>query len=738
MSAPSQPALHARRSDGTRRARAMGSALLAVVAAAVISAQQGPASGVDAPLPLMATAHQPLPAEPARVWYVSAGAAPAVSPAMRDFARGVERLGGGEAAQALPLLSAAPLTNTPAARYARYYTGVAHLALGRLDEAEAALAAVAAQSAGTRLGEETALRLAEVRLARSDARGAADLYRQLTTRPLAAPAQVWLQLARAREAAGDAAGAIDAYRFLALDYPLSEEAREAVQVLTRAGVLDDGLATRLPREWQRAHVLFEARRWDEAKEAYARIRRVATREADEALAAVREAACDIQRRRYVPARETLRAQAAGPSGIEAQFYLLAALRVQGSRDEYIRQVQAFVDGHPDSPLAESALNDLATFYIVADEDAEAEAVFLRMLDRYPAGRFAERAAWRAGWWAYRRGAFAQTIRLFERGAATFPRSDFRPSWIYWIARSYDQLGATGIATERYRLAATDYLNSYYGRLAWRRLEARGAASVLRRVERAPVTLSPLPNAADVSLLVALEMHEDALAELRFAQRTAGDSPALQATMALVQHRLGNLRVGINGMKRAYPQYLAAGGEQLPPEVQRVLFPLDYWPLLQDEARRHGLDPYLLAALVAQESTFDPVVVSSANAVGLMQLLPSTARRYARKLGLRGYSAGRLIDPATNIRLGTAYFADLVRQFGGAHYALASYNAGESRVAVWRRERPDLPQDEFVDDIPFPETQNYVKRILGTAEDYRRLYGPGSRSASGTRSGATRR
>ncbi len=76
-------------------------------------------------------------------------------------------------------------------------------------------------------------------------------------------------------------------------------------------------------------------------------------------------------------------------------------------------------------------------------------------------------------------------------------------------------------------------------------------------------------------------------------------------------------------------------------------------------------------------------------------------------------------------MGTLYFSQLVRQFGGTHYALASYNAGESRVVRWKAERPGLDEDEFIDDIPFPETQNYVKRILGTAEDYRRLYGEGS-------------
>jgi soluble lytic murein transglycosylase len=77
---------------------------------------------------------------------------------------------------------------------------------------------------------------------------------------------------------------------------------------------------------------------------------------------------------------------------------------------------------------------------------------------------------------------------------------------------------------------------------------------------------------------------------------------------------------------------------------------------------------------------------------------------------------------TNLKIGTAYFADLVQQFGGAHYALATYNAGPGRVARWIAERPGIDRDEFIDDIPFPETQDYVKKILGRAEDYRYLYG----------------
>src|SRR5262249_39236604 len=147
-----------------------------------------------------------------------------------------------------------------------------------------------------------------------------------------------------------------------------------------------------------------------------------------------------------------------------------------------------------------------------------------------------------------------------------------------------------------------------------------------------------------------------------------------------------------------------------------------WDLIRKHAAENNLDPYLMAALVAQESTFVPDVRSHANAYGLMQLLPSTARMTALKLKVR-YTPRVLTDPELNVRLGTANFAATLKEFGDTYLALASYNAGDRVVKRWIQERPGLDRDEFIDDIPYPETQNYVKRILGTAEDYRRLYSP---------------
>jgi soluble lytic murein transglycosylase len=181
-----------------------------------------------------------------------------------------------------------------------------------------------------------------------------------------------------------------------------------------------------------------------------------------------------------------------------------------------------------------------------------------------------------------------------------------------------------------------------------------------------------------------------------------------------------LRGSITQMRRAYPQFMAAGGEQLPREILTTIFPLSYWGDIRKYSAAHDLDPYLMAALMAQESTFVADVRSAANAVGLMQLIPATARRMAPKVGLR-YSSRLLTDPQANIRMGMAYFGQLMQEFRAPHLALAGYNAGEGAVRRWLAERPGLPADEFTDDIPYAETQNYVKRIIGTAEDYRRLY-----------------
>ena len=720
---------------------------LAMLCAAAIPAQERPPSRDalrrdDRPpsredLRLAPTTHPPLPAQRSQYWFV-ADAAFSPATARRDaatarFARGVELIASGDFAAGLPLVSPRDLDTSVLGPYARYYTAVAQIGLARVDEADATLKPLVSSKLEGALKESATLLLADVAIKRGDAGRAEDLLEDLSDDKLSRPEDVLIALGRAEETLGHAEHALRAYRRVYYDYPLGPQAVDAQDGIARVETTSLVGPDRFQRELARAQRLFDARRWAQARAGYEPILRAANGE-DKELIALRLAECAYYLDRFSESRKALQPFLdGGRREAEARYFHLAAVRGAGDSDTFVSLVRGLVADHPDSEWAAEALNNLASYYIVVDRDADADLVFRELLRRFPRHRYSERAAWKTGWFAYRSDRFRDAADLFDSAAVAFARSDYRPSWLYWSAKANDQLGDAASANARYRVIVADYQNSYYGRLAMKLLDARRQPAVAPLTTVAAAAKSALPTDELIRALTGAGLYDDALKEVVYAQRVWGDSPQLQATFAWIRHRQGltlsaterfqALRGAITAMRRAYPQFLAAGGEQLPPEVLRIIFPLDYWPLITKYSNANGLDPYLIAALMAQESTFTPEIRSDANAYGLLQITPPTGRMLARQLGLR-YTTSMLTQAETNVRMGTKYFKDLIEKFGGVYYALAAYNAGPDRVVTWRREAPGLDQDEFIDNISFTETQAYVKRILGTAEDYRRLYGSG--------------
>jgi soluble lytic murein transglycosylase len=179
---------------------------------------------------------------------------------------------------------------------------------------------------------------------------------------------------------------------------------------------------------------------------------------------------------------------------------------------------------------------------------------------------------------------------------------------------------------------------------------------------------------------------------------------------------------MRSLKRAIPFYTSAPIDALPLAYWRILFPQDYWPTIKAESERNGLNPYMVASLIRQESEFNPRAVSPANAYGLMQLLPSVGRDMAKREGMGSHlEADALLDPITNIKLGTAYLKQTLDKFGGhQEYAFAAYNAGDSRVNDWQSGANYTGLDEFVESIPFTETREYVQAIIRNEEIYKEL------------------
>ena len=419
---------------------------------------------------LTAAPRPAIPSSPSEIWLVPQQPAKP-DKATADFARGVRLLQEAKYAEALPLLSAQALAGTPLAHYSAYYAGIAYLNLARAAEARTVFAKLRSEKPAGFLSEGAAMREAETAAAQEDFGGAAKIYEDLSRRRTANPDAVLLALGRALASAGDKARAAETFARLYYEFPLSDLAATAATEL-------DGLKdlrpvpespARFKLELGRAERLFGARRYQAARDAFQTLRPVASGD-DAELVALRIAESDNYLHRYRQACDALRPYLDSASRkAEAQFFYLTALRELGEHDEFVERSRALVAAFPDSSWADETLNNLATHFILTDDDDEADTAFRELYAKFPKGPHAERAAWKSGWWAYKHDRYQEAIGFFESAAATFPRSDYRPAYLYWSSRAREASGDDAGATALLRIVSSDYLNSYYGRLAVKRL-----------------------------------------------------------------------------------------------------------------------------------------------------------------------------------------------------------------------------------------------------------------------------
>jgi soluble lytic murein transglycosylase len=276
-----------------------------------------------------------------------------------------------------------------------------------------------------------------------------------------------------------------------------------------------------------------------------------------------------------------------------------------------------------------------------------------------------------------------------------------------------------------------YQNTYYGRRALEHLsEIQEQRSSLAAIEaaRSGIDLSQALSVDRVDVqtriaqLYAADLEKEALREAESAVQGKRDDAAFLAMAAWIHSDRRRNLDAFRTIRAAFPFHGSATGDLLPRPIWELFYPLGYWEQIERHSVERGLDPYLVAALIRQESTFNPRVRSHAGARGLMQILPSTGRFLARQERLR-YDISDLYDPEINIRYGTRYLKDVLGSFGGrVDYALASYNAGPHRVKRWTGMDLTIPSEVFIEEIPFDETRDYVKLVLRNEMLYRRLYG----------------
>jgi soluble lytic murein transglycosylase len=247
--------------------------------------------------------------------------------------------------------------------------------------------------------------------------------------------------------------------------------------------------------------------------------------------------------------------------------------------------------------------------------------------------------------------------------------------------------------------------------------AEALGRTTRPTTRAVPSVAPTEPPASVQRLLDIGAKKEAAREWRRIRRARQPSPGEALAGADLASLLGQLNDSITWLRAGFPELGTVHMTAAPANAVEAYLPLRWRSALMAAATEFGVDPWLLAGIARQESTFTAHAVSPRGAVGAMQLLPSTASVHSRALGLG--SSPDLRDAGLNLRLGARELAHLLRRFGAVEPALAAYNGGETRVRAWWKRQPDPRR--FSEEIPIPETYTYVRRVVYLSEAYRQVY-----------------
>jgi soluble lytic murein transglycosylase len=569
---------------------------------------------------------------------------------------------------------------------------------------------------------------ADVLLAQNNPTGALKVLQQAAG--LAAEDRPGYQLAmgQAQFALGQKDAAQGVFKRLLLDHPLSPEGQQARARLTQMGAESTLTEQELS---SLADAYYKGSRYVDAAEQYRALMRIpGLSEKDRNAFAVSAAACDWKLKRLTPAMVQELADTDDDSGARRLYLLMELARDRDDTADQQRIVDQMETRFQRSQCLAEALFSSGNMYLLKRDYPHAVQYYKYLADHFPEGKNAAAAHWRAGWLSYRQRLYSDAASLFEDQIRLYPSATETAAALYWQARLYELVDhKPAMAAANYRAIVRTYQHFFYAQMARARLAQLGDTKPVPAPQLDHIQPLPQPKLvdtfpADSPQLAKARLLANAGLNEYIAEQIAAD-PNSESWSALAEAQIyasfGETFRAMRSLKRAMPYAASASIESIPLAYWRILFPEPYWETIKAESAKNNLDPYLVASLIRQESEFNPSVISYANAWGLMQLLPSVGKQMAREEGMTHFQTFQLLDPETNIRLGTRYLRQMLDQLGGVpEYALAAYNAGANRVTDWQSAGPYQGMDEFVESIPFTQTREYVQAILRNIETYKAI------------------
>jgi soluble lytic murein transglycosylase len=395
--------------------------------------------------------------------------------------------------------------------------------------------------------------------------------------------------------------------------------------------------------------------------------------------------------------------------------------------------------HPAHSYADDARVREAELYDTLKDEAKASELYSGLPAAFTSGDQRGEALWRLAFRAWRKGDLDGARKFLQDELQLLPRED---GWweagrtLYWLGRVAERRGDDGHAAEQYERTAREYPLAYYAAQALNRLGEKWperAAALRKQLSAAepsrdswhfaPRAIYGTPGFARALELARLGLGAEARRELALAgidvpkkKGTTIDDPEREELLwaaAVLYDRAGELT-----LSHFIPRHVLTAYERHWPQdpwrkTWLLSYPRGFKELIEKHAGLNGQPSELQFAIVREESGFDPLMESFANAVGLTQLTAAPAQRFAQGLP---HDRQALHDPAINITIGARELGQLWRAYNGsAPLAIAGYNAGEAAVNHWLRdpERAGLQLDEFIEAIPYDETRGYTKRVLAS-------------------------
>ncbi|MDH5639943.1 MAG: transglycosylase SLT domain-containing protein, partial [Nitrospira sp.] len=353
------------------------------------------------------------------------------------------------------------------------------------------------------------------------------------------------------------------------------------------------------------------------------------------------------------------------------------------------------------------------------------------------------AQWRAGWVLYRIGRHQEAIAAWQ-AIINQRDEEWEPQALYWIARSHGHADRSK-SHDMYQLLCKRYPYTYYCQLAQRQIEnvvsiSAGQEPFQEEVGSVVTVSSPISNEASAARqngdsrseierqpayqraieLRTLGLEQDAARELMALTDRYGRVPQALSALSILLNEAGAYNNALRLVRTQFRHQLERTGGDLTDGLWHVAYPMGLVQTIKTQGVE-GVDPFLVAAIIREESQYDWRAVSPVGAIGLMQLMPATANAVAQRYRLPTVTREDLFDQETNIRIGVRYVGQLLTQFSGnVVQAVAAYNAGPMAVESWATVNRGRSEDEFVELIPYRETRQYVKRVLRSYKEYVRL------------------